>query len=204
MLVTVLKIAASAIIGYLCGSISSAVIVSRLFKKKDIRGMGSGNAGATNMARIFGWGAGIATFLCDALKTVGSMLLGRLVAGEYGLWASGLACLAGHCFPLYFGFRGGKGITVGAAIGFMLSPWMFLILVAVFAVSVAITRRVSAASLVCAVAFPVAGFLTGSKEPYQIICCVLVAALVIFMHRSNIVRLIKGTEPVFHAGGGKK
>ncbi len=203
-LAEILKVAGASIIAYLIGSISSAVIVTRVFEKKDVRSMGSGNAGATNVTRVFGWGAGIATFVLDIIKTIVAMLLGRLIGGEVGYMAAGTACLVGHCFPLWFGFRGGKGITVGATIGFMLSPWMFLMLLAVFAVVVAITRRVSAASICCAVAFPITEYIVGEREPYRLALGVFIMVLVIFMHRANIKRLINGTEPKFKAGGKKK
>lgn len=198
------KLILCGVIGYLLGSVSSAVLVSKFFERKDIRSVGSGNAGATNMTRVFGWGAGVATLVCDILKTVASMLLGKLLHGPEGMMAAGVMCFLGHCFPVYFGFKGGKGIAVGAAVGFMLSPWMFLMILGVFAVVAALTRRVSAASVAAAVSYPLAAYLAGVREPYQLICCALMAALAIFMHRANIARLIKGTEPVFRPGGKKK
>ncbi len=198
------KLILCGLIGYLLGSVSSAVLVSKFFERKDIRSVGSGNAGATNMTRVFGWGAGVATLVCDILKTVAAMLLGKLLQGPEGMMAAGVLCFVGHCFPVYFGFKGGKGIAVGAAVGFMLSPWMFLMILGVFAVAAALTRRVSAASVAAAVSYPLAAYLAGVREPYQLICCGLMAALAIFMHRANIARLIKGTEPVFRPGGKKK
>ncbi len=198
------KLILCGVIGYLLGSVSSAVLVSKFVERKDIRSVGSGNAGATNMTRVFGWGAGVATLASDILKTVAAMLLGKLLHGPEGMMAAGVLCFVGHCFPVYFGFKGGKGIAVGAAVGFMLSPWMFLMILGVFAVVAALTRRVSAASVSAAVSYPLAAYLSGVREPYQLICCGLMAALAIFMHRTNIARLIKGTEPVFRPGGKKK
>jgi glycerol-3-phosphate acyltransferase PlsY len=148
-------------------------------------------------------GAGIATFVCDGLKTAAAMLLGRLIGGEYGFLIAGGMCLIGHCFPVYFGFKGGKGVTVGAVIGLMLSWKMFLILLAVFIVTVVITKRVSAASLACAVAFPISEYIVGQRGVYQMILGFVAMICVIVMHRENIKRLINGTEPVFKAGKKK-
>ena len=96
--------------GYLLGSISSAVILSRYLYKTDVRTLGSGNAGATNAARVYGMGMGLATLVCDGLKTAASMYLGLLLGGEVGFALAGAACVVGHCWPVFFRFRGGKGV----------------------------------------------------------------------------------------------
>ncbi len=203
-MITVIKLVICAAVGYLTGSLSSAVLVSRFIEKKDIRSMGSGNAGATNMTRVFGWGAGAVTFLCDVAKTVIAMLIGRLLGGDMGYLIGGCACLIGHCFPVFFGFRGGKGIAVGATVCLLSRPILFLVLLLAFVIGVALTRRVSVGSIAGSVLLPIAAYVLGEREMYRLICFLFIALLVIFMHRSNIVRLIKGTEPVFKAGSKKR
>lgn len=193
----ILKILLSAVGGYLLGSLSSAVIVSYAVSRKDVRNYGSGNAGATNMARLFGMGVGAATFLLDGLKTVAAMTLGRLIGGHYGLLTAGLACLVGHCFPVYFGFKGGKGVSVGAALGLMLHWKVFVIIVAVFFLTFLLTRRVSAGSVMCALAFVPAELVAGFRDWPSIAMGVTAGLLVLIMHRENIKRLLNGTEKRF-------
>lgn len=195
-----LRIALAGIAAYLIGSVSSALVVSYVVSRKDIRNYGSGNAGATNMARLFGMGVGVATFLLDGLKTVAAMALGRLIGGQYGFLLSALACLAGHCFPVYFGFRGGKGVSVGAAIGLMLHWKVFVIIVAVFFITFFLTRRVSAGSVMCAITFFPAELIAGFRDFPTLAMGVLAGAIVLIMHRGNIKRLLNGTEKPFKAG----
>lgn len=157
---------------------------------------GSGNAGATNMARVFGLKAGLATLLLDVLKTVIAMLLGGYFMGEAGKAVAGAFCIIGHCFPLYFGFRGGKGVSVGAALGLMTGLPALGIIMAVFFAGAVISRKVSLGSVLAAVSLPAASWLTGAGKE-MLIMNAFSAALVVFMHRGNIARLIKGTEPDF-------
>ncbi len=192
-----LKLLLSGVLGYLLGSLSAAVIVSYAVSRKDVRNYGSGNAGATNMARLFGMGVGVATFLLDGLKTVASMALGRLIGGYYGLLTAGIACLLGHCFPLYFGFKGGKGVSVGAALGLMIHWKVFVIIVAVFFVTYFITKRVSAGSVMCALAFTPAELIAGFRDGPTIAFGITAGILVLIMHRENIKRLLNGTEKRF-------
>ena len=117
--------------GYLLGSVSISIILSRMLGT-DVRKKGSGNAGATNMARTFGLLAGFATLAGDFLKAVIVMYAGYRLCGDWGLMAGGMACTTGHCFPIFYGFRGGKGISVGAAIGLAIDWRVFLGIVAVF------------------------------------------------------------------------
>ena len=201
------KLVLSGVIGYLLGSISFAVIMSRLFKKQDVRDMGSGNAGATNVARVFGMGTGVATLVCDGVKTAASMLLGRLAGGEYGFLIAGAACLLGHCFPVFFGFRGGKGVTVGAVMGLMLSWQLFVLLCVVFFAVFFISRKVSLCSISCAVAFPLLQLALGERDLWRLLLGVFTMLCVVLMHRGNIKRLLTGTEANFKPGGkrdGKK
>ncbi len=196
----VLKVLLAGIIGYLLGSISSAVAVSWAVSRKDVRNYGSGNAGATNMARLFGMGAGVLTFLLDGLKTVASMWVGRLVGGYYGFLLAAFTCLLGHCFPVYFGFKGGKGVSVGAAVGLMLHWKVFVIIVAVFFITFFITKRVSAGSVMCAVTFMPAELIAGFRDWPSITLGVVAGLLVLFMHRGNLARLFRGEEKPFRPG----
>ena len=186
--------------GYLIGSISCSVLLTKLHYKSDVRTQGSGNAGATNVARVFGMKAGVLTLLGDVLKTVIAMLIGRLLGGDLGLALAGGACLFGHAWPIYFKFKGGKGISVGAGLALMVDWKILLIIFAVFAVVFAITRIVSAASVCAAAAIVPAVFIVGAISPVSLAETVMICIagpLVIWLHRSNIVRLIKGEEKKF-------
>ena len=192
-----MKIILIALIAYLLGSFCASIPLSRRCCGGDVRLYGSGNAGATNMARVYGLKAGLATLLLDMLKTVAAMLLGEYFMGGAGKAVAGAFCIIGHCFPLYFGFRGGKGVSVGAALGLMTGLPVLGIIMAVFFATAAISRKVSLGSVTAAVSLPLASWLTLAGEEI-IIMNVFSAALVVFMHRGNISRLIKGTEPDFH------
>ena len=192
-----MKIILIALIAYLLGSFCASIPLSRHCCGGDVRLYGSGNAGATNMARVYGLKAGLATLLLDMLKTVAAMLLGEYFLGGAGKAVAGAFCIIGHCFPLYFGFRGGKGVSVGAALGLMTGLPVLGIIMAVFFTTATISRKVSLGSVTAAVSLPLASWLTLAGEEI-IIMNVFSAALVVFMHRGNISRLIKGTEPDFH------
>ena len=192
-----MKIILIALLAYLLGSFCASIPLSRRCCGGDVRLYGSGNAGATNMARVYGLKAGLATLLLDMLKTVAAMLLGEYFLGSAGKAVAGAFCIIGHCFPLYFGFRGGKGVSVGAALGLMTGLPVLGIIMAVFFATAAISRKVSLGSVTAAVSLPLASWLTSAGEEI-IMMNVFSAALVVFMHRGNISRLIKGTEPDFH------
>lgn len=198
---TILKYILAAIAGYLLGSLSFSLLLTRLRYGKDIRDCGSGNAGATNTARVFGLGAGLWTLAGDMAKTAAAGLLGRLLGGELGLSLALAACLLGHCFPVYHGFRGGKGVSVSGCIALMLDWRMFLIVLAVFGLAAVLSGRVSLGSVTAALAFPWAYLVLPGKgfDSAFWLCC-LVTVLVIFLHRANISRLIHGTEPKFKPG----
>ena len=186
------------LIAYLLGSFCASIPLSKRVYGGDVREKGSGNAGATNMARVYGMKAGRATFALDALKTVAAMLAGLHLGGAVGEALAGAACIFGHCFPVYFAFRGGKGVSVGAALGLMTGFWTFAIIMAVFfAVSLS-THKVSLGSMCAAVSLPCAAVLTNAEKP-MLFMCIFAALLVVFMHRVNIKRLINGTEGDFHA-----
>ena len=197
-----LKLIAAAAAGYLLGSISSAVLLTHT-RFGDIRDKGSGNAGATNVARFFGIGMGLLTLLLDGIKTALAMYAGTLLAGPLGATVGAVTALIGHCWPLYFRFKGGKGVSVAGAIAVFLDWRLFLILVAVFLLAAFFSKRVSVGSLAAGAAYPIVMFALGGFARHQLALAFFILVLVFFTHRANIGRLINGTEPVFRAGRGK-
>lgn len=185
-----------AVCGYLFGSISSAVLLSKKLFHEDVRAKGSGNAGATNMARVYGMTAGLMAFLCDAAKTAAAMLLGLWLHDGYGMMVGGIACVIGHCWPAFFQLRGGKGVSVGAMIALLIDWRILLILLVFFFGTFLTTHIVSICSVVVAVVLPVAAILLGQPLP-DCILAVVTGLLVIFQHRSNIRRLLRGEEKRF-------
>ena len=195
----------AALAGYLLGSISSSITLSKALYLKDIRRRGSGNAGATNMARVWGMGAGIATLCGDMAKTALAAYIGWRLLGDNGLFLACGAALIGHCWPVWYHFRGGKGVSVSACIALLLDWRFFLILLFLFAVIFLLGRRVSLCSVILAILYPVI-YIFGLGHgwgPGGALCCGI-AAVVIFCHRSNIARLLKGEEPPFRPGNAKK
>ena len=189
-----IRIAAAVLAGYLLGSVSNSIVISRMLYKRDVRKAGSGNAGATNMARNFGMGAGILTLALDVLKGILACLIGQWLQGDWGVLAAGLACDVGHCLPLFFGFKGGKGVSVGTAVAIFLGWKVLLIAAAAFALGFVLTKRVSVGSLSAAVALPIAAFLLLSSLPLSLLA-LAAGLLVIIRHVPNVKRLLKGEEP---------
>lgn len=213
----------SALISYLLGSINSAIIVGYCLTGKDIRTMGSGNGGMTNAFRCLGKLGGFLTLAGDILKGVLSIIISKQIfihmGGEqmsadlgfgtpivFASYLAGFFCTLGHVFPLYFKFKGGKGILTTAAIFLMIDWRVCAGLVIVFGISFIISRYVSLSSIIAAISFP---FLTFAVNKFPIIYdavmadeyiaiivifSALISILVIYMHRTNISRLIKGTE----------
>lgn len=202
--------AVAAVIAYLLGSLNFGVIISKYKYHEDIRTFGSGNAGMTNMLRTYGKGAGILTLVLDMLKAVLSVLIAVLLAGQDGGYCAMVFCMLGHMFPLYFHFKGGKGVAVAAASILCLEPLAFLVMVVVFAAVVAITKYVSLGSVMAALLYPL--FLNrlylllhGSDPGIFVSGASLIAALlVVIMHRENIRRLLAGKEAKLDLHGRKK
>ena len=202
----------AALVAYLLGSLNFAIIVTRLLYHKDIRTFGSGNAGMTNVLRTFGKGAAALTIVGDIGKGTLSVLLAKwLFTGFLGMSAPFVAYIAaicailGHLFPLYFKFKGGKGVSVAAGAIIALEPLVVLTLALLFAIVVFCTRIVSLASILCAAVYPFAicaylHFVKAMPLASLAVCTVLsgiMAVLVIYMHRENIKRLCAGTEYKF-------
>ncbi|WP_123040820.1 glycerol-3-phosphate 1-O-acyltransferase PlsY [Cohnella candidum] len=188
---------------YLLGSVSFSILMAKWLKKIDIRQHGSGNAGATNTLRVLGKGPALAVFLLDIAKGVAAVLIGRWL-GDGEAWVSvlcGLAAIVGHNWPVFFRFKGGKGIatTIGALA--VLTFWPALIAGLAAIATIAVTRYVSLGSLVFAALLPILIGAFGYDAPY-VWGAVAVAVLAILRHRKNIVKLVKGTENKL--GGNKK
>ena len=199
----VLKYLLTIVAGYLLGSFSMSIVLSRETMGSDVREKGSGNAGATNMARVYGWKAGFLTLAGDMLKAGLAVLLGWWLLGDWGIAAGGIAAITGHCFPIFYDFKGGKGISVGAAIALAIDWRVFVTIVVVFLIVALLTKKVSAGSVAAAVAIIISAFVFAVGLPKIILACYC-AVLAIFQHRKNIDRLAAGTEPDFVAADDKK
>jgi len=192
----------SALIAYLLGSINTSIIVSKIFGENDIRTKGSGNAGATNTLRVVGAKAAVLVVIGDALKGVIAVLISRFVSRSifnvdndlYSVYAAAIAVVLGHVFPLYFGFRGGKGIMTSISVIMMLDWIIGLILIGVFALFIILFNYVSLSSCVSAFVYPfVVYFMHNDNMPF-LISAICIAFIAILKHKTNIKRLINGTE----------
>ena len=201
------------IIPYLLGSINTSIILSKAIFHDDIRNHGSGNAGATNALRTYGKKFGALTFLGDFLKAVIATLIGSLVlSGTIGGAIAGLFVMLGHMFPIFYGFKGGKGVACAAAVVLFLEPISFLILIAFFVIIVLGTKYVSLGSCMAIALFPVIASMIqnlyiaffGRTLGAIPVVGVIMAALVIYMHRANIKRLLNGTESKLSLGKKKE
>jgi glycerol-3-phosphate acyltransferase PlsY len=190
--------------GYLLGSLSFSIIVSRVFKGDDIRNHGSKNAGMTNILRTYGKKYALLCGVGDFSKGLLAVLLGRLVFQLLGLtvfdagYTAGMAALMGHLFPLYFGFRGGKGVLTGLGVMVALSPVTFVCVLAVALPLLYFTRIVSLASITGAALYPfftvIVHRLQGRPALLDGIFAAICAVIILYMHRANIQRLRNGTE----------
>lgn len=203
------RVLASVVSGYLIGSVMSAIIISNIVYREDVRRHGSGNSGATNAARVYGAVIGILTYLGDFGKGVLACVLGRLIGGWTGdaagicLAIAGFAAVIGHSFPVFYRFKGGKGVATGSAVAFMLDWRIFVIAIIVFLAVALITKRVSAGSLAGCIAVAI-GSIIFAKLPVQRILGVLTALVVIAMHWQNIQRIMAGEEKPFVFGKPRK
>lgn len=209
----VLSMVLAGVLAYLIGSMNFAIIVTRLLAHKDIRDFGSGNAGMTNVLRTLGKGPAVLVTAGDFCKGLASVLLGHLLVQWIGGteppyyldYIIALLVMLGHCFPVFYGFKGGKGILVSAGVILALNPPVLLGLLVIFLIVVACTRIVSVASITVAAAYPVLTLLWGLWQgtPHLLgatLSALVIGGIVIWMHRSNIRRLLDGTENKF----GKK
>ncbi len=181
--------------GYLLGSISTGVVLSRLFAKTDIRSQGSGNAGTTNMLRVLGRKMALLTFIGDMLKGIIAVFIGKwLIGGELGGLLGVVGAVLGHYYPLYFGFKGGKGIATSFGSLLFVFPVQALLAFAVFLILVAVTHYISVGSIAAAITLPLLIVITRFQEPTLWIITVCIGASVVWRHRANIKRLMNHTE----------
>lgn len=228
----ILPAALAAVLGYLLGSISFSIIITKGFTKTDIRSYGSGNAGATNVLRSVGKLPAALTFVFDFLKCCVSVVLGYIIfraaceniaAPEHltiiGKYAAGMGCMLGHIFPIYFSFKGGKGVVTTAALIALLDWRVFIPVLLTFIAVFAVKRIVSLSSIIAAAMFPIYSFIImylfdytgspissgGSMGLVYIFLVTAMAAIiggiVITVHRPNIQRLRRGEEKPLSIGG---
>ncbi len=197
------KYVAVAVISYLLGSLNFAIIFSKIFMKKDVRQYGSGNAGSTNAYRMMGGKKTLLVMLGDVLKGIAAVVIAGLVFDELdqfgglGKMIAGAAVALGHIFPVYFGFKGGKGVlTIGAVLAFF-DIRILAIALAAFLIGVLITKYVSVGSIAAATAVAVTMIVFHHNDYPTALIGFLLGAFVIWMHRGNIKRLIGGTENKF-------
>ncbi len=197
---------AMAIVSYLLGSLNFAIIISKFKYHDDIRRHGSGNAGATNMIRTYGTGAGVFTFLGDLMKAIVAVLLTEILMGEVSAYVAGVACVLGHVFPVWYKFKGGKGVAVSAAMMLATEPIVFLVIIIVFIAVVAVTKYISLGSIMAALMYPLVlmklypfTHINNLSSLFFIImiCSVTITLLVLYMHRENMQRLLNRTENKF-------
>ncbi len=201
---TIFAAVLAAAVGYLLGSVSFAVIVSRIYAKDDVRNHGSHNAGMTNVLRVYGVKPAVCTLLGDFGKGILAVIMGRVIFSLFGIsgmdagYIAGLGALFGHLFPLWFGFKGGKGVLTSIGILLAVNPLVMVILLAIMLPFVFVVRIVSLASITGAAIYPLLTYMVKvfQNQPplWDTIFAVIFAAMVIWMHRSNIKRLLNGTE----------
>jgi acyl phosphate:glycerol-3-phosphate acyltransferase len=183
------------VVGYLLGSLSFALLLVKWRTGADIRTVGSGNAGATNVLRAHGKGLAAAVALLDTAKGAAAVLLVRLVTADprYAA-AAGLAAILGHVFPLYSGFRGGKGVATAVGAFLVLAPLATAVCLAVFLAVVAVTRYVSLGSMIAIVLLPPAVGILSHAPRAVVVAAAATAVLVVFKHVENLKRLAHGEE----------
>lgn len=233
VLLTVSFTLIAAAAGYLLGSVNSAIIVSKLLYNDDVRRHGSGNAGMTNMLRTYGKKAALLTLLGDLFKTVLAIVIGSILGG-FGYFGgisiggacmlpissteafilplnyiAGLAAVCGHILPIYYKFKGGKGVLCTAAIALVLTPIEFAILLLIFVGVVAWSKYVSLGSVSVAVLYPIVVHAHFSIRSVQapamlMLITIILAIIIVYCHRQNLQRISDGTERKLSIGGKKK
>ena len=201
----------TAVIAYLLGNLNGAVLISRLVAHEDVRTKGSGNAGLTNFTRNYGAHTSVFVILIDVGKAVAACLLGGLLLKGYGHYMDGVALgglfvILGHDFPALLGFKGGKGILSGVTVALMLDWRIGLFVFGIFLVAYALTKYVSLGSVLSSGAFgPIYAVIHWGEGWFPIVVGFILSALLVWMHRGNIVRLVKGEERKTNLlGKGKK
>lgn len=192
------------IVSYLLGSINFSVLISKLAFKDDIRNYGSKNAGTTNMGRIYGKKFGAITLIGDAGKGLVAVLIARVMLGDSAAHLCGLCCMLGHCFPIFYRFKGGKGVATSAGVIVAMSPLAGLISITIFLIVAIGMHYVSLGSIMGAMFYPIAlnsickVFTGRGPTPMMAICAILMAGILVARHHTNIRRLYHGEERKFY------
>ena len=182
------------ILAYLIGSVPFALLLARRWGAADLRRIGSGNLGAANVLRTSGVKAGMVVAMLDIAKGVVSVMLARRFGGDAAApAAAGLAAIVGHIYPVWLRFRGGKGVATACGVFSVLTPLAIPPAVAIFAVAVWITKYISLGSVLASVALPPIAYAMGSPAPV-VVAAFVASAIIVFRHRSNLMRLRTGTE----------
>ncbi len=210
----ILALIVIAILSYLLGSLNFGIIISKSLNKDDVRSHGSGNAGSTNMLRNYGKKYAVMTIIGDMLKVAVAILLAYLIMKYLGHTSlskgsntqilgvdtkmftksfAGLFCVIGHIFPCFFAFKGGKGVATAGGMVFMIDWRIALILLAIFIITVALTKYVSLGSIIMAILYPVFIFIFYKSLPLTVISAVF-TIIVVVAHKENIKKLINHTE----------
>ncbi len=184
----------TAVLGYLFGSISFSIVVSKMTAKIDVREYGSGNAGFTNVLRTLGAKAAVLTFLGDLLKSVIPTFIAMVLVSPTASYITGIACMIGHIFPVFFKFKGGKGIMVSLGMILVFDWRIALILLSIFLIFLYFSRYVSLSSMCGISCYPFLVLLFHGVQVDFLITSILTMLIVIYMHRANIVRLKNHTE----------
>lgn len=181
------------IIGYLAGSIPSSFLVGKVFGKVDLRKVGSGNLGTTNVIRTLGLKYGLLAYALDMLKGLVPVLLIKHFWGfDYAVWA-GVAAIIGHCYSIFLSFQGGKGVAVSSGVLFAIDPIMAVILIAFQLIIAFTTRYMGLASILNALVFPLVAYMKRGVDAL-LYAAIVITPFVIFQHRMNIKRMLEGTE----------
>lgn len=191
-------------VGYLSGSIPFGLVITKAAGLGDIRQIGSGNIGATNVLRTGRKDLALATFLLDSLKAGLAALGFTLAAGPEAGMLAGAAAFLGHCYPVWLGFKGGKGVATYAGLLVFVTPLKGLLIAApIWLILFALTRISSLSALVAAAAVPPGAYLLGERNPVILVGLAALSILVFWTHRANLGRLLKGSEPRFGSGKAK-
>jgi glycerol-3-phosphate acyltransferase PlsY len=190
-----MSVVLAATLGYLLGSVPFGLLLTKAAGLGDIRAIGSGNIGATNVLRTGNKGLAVATLALDALKGLVALLIARWLWGENAALVAGVAAMAGHAFPVWLGFNGGKGVATGAGVLLAAQWWLGAAALAVWFVVAFATRISSAGALAACAAAPVVALVFGDAK--LAVFALALAALIAWRHKANIERLIAGTEPRF-------
>ncbi len=207
----VLILAISAVLGYLIGSVNSSILIIRVWKREEIREKGSKNAGLTNVLRVYGKKAALIILIADLLKGVVAVFLAKFIANLIGTeleliifgYVAGIFVMIGHIFPIFYHFKGGKGVLIAATTLLAIDPITFCVIIPFFALILLITNYVSVASITAAIFYPITTLLTqylrGDFKTLWINVgfAGLIGIIIVFMHRSNIKRLVNHEENKF-------